>query len=70
MVKGLEGKLYEEWLRSLELFSLETRKLTGDLIAVYSYCLSCTLLYLLIKTIFLGWFFFSEITALFLHYDN
>lgn len=36
MVKGQEGKPYDDWIRPLVLFSLEMRRLRGDLIAVYN----------------------------------
>jgi len=36
-VKGLKGKTYEGWLRSLGLFNLDKKSLRDGLMAVYTF---------------------------------
>jgi len=37
MIYGLENLSYDEWLRELGLFSVEKRRLQGDLLAAFQY---------------------------------
>lgn len=37
LIRELERLRYEEWLQALKLFTMEKRRLIGDMIVIYKY---------------------------------